>query len=80
MEESLVGKTWNVATHLNILKIPWNSGPSLHIFDSETVQTEVEVCITHHKEHFKLPTSFIKILTLNTIASKIHFVSNFVPC
>ena len=36
------------------------------------MQTEVEVCIVHHKEHFKLPTSFTKILTLNTIAFKIH--------
>jgi hypothetical protein len=69
-----MGKTWNFGKHLNILKIRWNSGPSLYIVDSETVQTEAEVCIAHHKEHFKLPSSFIKILNLNAIVFKIHFV------
>jgi len=41
------------------------------------MKTEAAVCITHQKVHFKLPTFFIKILTLNTVAFKIHFFIQF---
>jgi len=42
-------KMWHVSTHLNILKIPRNTGPPSHIIDSETVEMEAAVCTTGHK-------------------------------
>jgi hypothetical protein len=55
-------KTWSVPAHLNIENSLEHWNIYTYVVDSETMATEAAVSTVYHKEYFKLPTFFIKIL------------------
>jgi hypothetical protein len=52
-----------------------------YIINSETTETKAAVCIVHHKEYFKLPTTFIKVFNLNILIFNVQlFIKFYTVC